>query len=117
MLSNQVKLLIDFEFYLNLYQGHGVWLYSHESVGYNIGVWPTVFTGMTVARWRQVTSGAGTCQDLVTRHSDLFSSFYNPPWKQARENNQTRNNATLTSKQNIHIIEGVWAAEKFVSNR
>jgi len=63
--------------------GHETWLYGHEGVAYNLGFpWPTVFTAMTVRRWKLITNNTNSCTNLVSQNPKLWSEFYVPPWKE-----------------------------------
>jgi len=96
--------------------GHETWLYGHEGVAYNLGFpWPTVFTAMTVRRWKLITNNTNSCTNLVSQNPKLWSEFYVPPWKEAMNRNET--NSTSALRTNIRIIDGWVAAEKFTTHR
>ena len=99
-----------------LQSGHETWMFGSEPVFYNLGMsWPTVFTAMTVRRWRHVTNNSRSCAEVVHNHQDIFNQFYNPPWREAIKRNET--DLSKISNTNINIMEGVVAGEKFVTNR
>ena len=68
-----------------------------------------------VRRWRKVTDSARSCSDLVTKQSLAISALYSPPWRRARDRNES--SAALTARTNTDIMAAVAAAEKFITQR
>lgn len=94
---------------------HETWFFRSEAPFYLDRSWETTFTAMTVRRWRQVTDGASSCSEIVSKQNVVLSKLYNPPWKKARDANSS--DTGKTSGTNIEIMQGVAAAEKFITNR
>ena len=94
---------------------HQTWFFRSEAPFYLDRSWETTLTAMTVRRWRQVTDGASSCDEIVSKHNVVLSKLYNPPWKKARDANSS--DTGKTSVTNIEIMQGVAAAEKFITNR
>ena len=94
---------------------HQTWFFRSEAPFYLDRSWETTFTAMTARRWRQVTDEASSCSELVSKQNAVLSKLYNPPWKRARDANSS--DTRQTSRTNIEIMQGVAAAEKFITNR
>lgn len=89
--------------------GHGSWMFGSEAVTYMQSAWPTVFTAMTVQRWRQVTKHSNSCAELVENSPEL-RQYYQPPW--SKNSNESQEVANRT---NIDIIMAVQAMEKLIT--
>ena len=94
---------------------HQTWFFRSEAPFYLDQSWETTFTAMTARRWRQITDEASSCSELVSKHNVVLSKLYFPPWKQAQDANSS--DTEQTSSTNINIMQGVAAAEKFITNR
>ena len=94
---------------------HQTWFFRSEAPFYLDQSWETTFTAMTARRWRQITDEASSCSELVSKQNVVLSKLYFPPWKQAQDANSS--DTEQTSSTNIDIMQGVAAAEKFITNR
>ena len=85
--------------------GHGSWMFASEAPTYLQSAWPTVFTAMTVRRWRLITKHSNSCAELVENRPEL-RQYYQPPWK---------TNPNETDRTNIDIMMSVYAMEKLIT--
>ena len=83
--------------------GHGSWMFASEAVNYMQSAWPTVFTAMTVQRWRQITKHSNSCSELVQNSPEL-RQYYQPPWSKNINGSQK-----LADRTNIDIMMNVSA--------
>ena len=90
--------------------GHGSWMFGSEAVNYMQSPWPTVFTAMTVQRWRQITKHSNSCAELVQNSPELIK-YYQPPWK----NNLKSKEETNRDRTDIDIMMSVYAIEKLIT--
>ena len=89
--------------------GHGSWMFASEAVNYMQSAWPTVFTAMTVQRWRQITKHSNSCSELVQNSPEL-RQYYQPPWSKNINGSQK-----LADRTNIDIMMAVSAMEKLIT--
>ena len=98
--SSKTEIMYQSIYYQHHCSGYQTWFYGSELVYYNGQAWPTTFTAMSVARWRNITSNSSSCQDLVAKH-DILKYFYQPDSDNAGGN----------------IDRGIKAVENFVTHR
>ena len=91
--------------------GHGSWMFGSEPVNYMASPWPTVFTAMTVQRWRQITKHSNSCAELVLNSPEL-NKYYQPPWKKNINESMEETNRDRTD---IDIMSAVYAMEKLIT--
>ena len=86
--------------------GLGSWMFGTEAVSYIHRPWPTVFTAMTVERWRLITLNSNSCAQLVQK-SPFFEKHYQPPWLQKVNGSKLEN----PNNTDIDIMMSVYAME------
>ena len=97
--------------------GHGSWMFGSEAVTYMQSAWPTVFTAMTVQRWRLITKHSNSCTELV-RNSPELRQYYQPPWKTNLNGSKEEEKATDRTNIDRHAIDimsSVYAMEKLIT--
>ena len=86
--------------------GHGSWMFGTEAVYYMQRPWPTVFTAMTVERWRLITLNSNSCAQLVQK-SPFLVKHYQPPWLEKVNGSKLEN----PNNTDIDIMMSVYAME------